>query len=148
MKETKEAAGTLKRQLAFCLLVLRRGIAVVFVMWTVDKFVNPEHSAKVFEKFYKIPSLSPELAYGVGAAQSVLLTAFILWGFRTYSYGEILVLHAISTLSSYNNYLDPWTYPNLLFFAAIPMLLACIAIWVLRRHDLYSVDEMRVGRAA
>ena len=55
----------------------------------------------------------------------------------------ILLLHSISTLSSYKNYLDPWTYPNLLFFAAIPMLAACVTLWWLRKYDLFTVDAAR-----
>ncbi|MDF1756180.1 MAG: hypothetical protein P1U89_25560 [Verrucomicrobiales bacterium] len=135
----------MSRQLAWCLLMLRLGIASVFVMWTVDKFVNPKHAAAVFEKFYKIADLSTELSYGIGAIQSLLLICFIIGLFRTFSYGVILVLHAISTFSSYKNYLDPWTYPNLLFFAAIPMLAACVTLWWMRKYDLFSVDAARAG---
>jgi putative oxidoreductase len=43
------------------------------------------------------------------------------------------VLHGISTLSSYRQYLDP--FDNLLFFAAWPMLAACVALFLLRDLD-------------
>jgi hypothetical protein len=112
-------------------------------MWTVDKFINPSHAAAVFAKFYSMPSLTTTAAYAVGTAQAVLLVAFLLGAFRTASYGAILILHAISTFSSYKQYLDPWTYPHLLFFAAIPMLSACVTLWLLREMDLYSVDAYR-----
>ena len=129
-----------RTQLGICLLLLRLGIAIVFLMWTIDKFINPEHAAAVFKKFYKVPGLSETLAYAVGGAQMLLVIAFILGLLRTWSYGLILVMHAISTFSSWQQYLDPWTYPHLLFFAAIPMLSACVALWVLRRFDIYSLD--------
>ena len=45
----------------------------------------------------------------------------------------MLVLHAISTLSSYKMYLA--AFDNLLFFAAWPMLAACIALFYLRDLD-------------
>jgi uncharacterized membrane protein YkgB len=38
------------------LLLMRLSIFVVMLMWTIDKFINPHHSAKVFEKFYYIPN--------------------------------------------------------------------------------------------
>ena len=52
-----------RSRLSWTLLLMRAGIAAVFLMWTIDKFVNPEHAAKVFAKFYKIPGLSETLAY-------------------------------------------------------------------------------------
>ena len=138
-----DTESKLSRQLAWCLLWLRLGIASVFIMWTVDKFANPEHAAAVFKKFYGISNLSSALSYATGALQSLLILGFVIGLFRTYSYGLILLLHTISTLSSYKSYLDPWTYPNLLFFAAIPMLAACVTLWWLRKHDLFTVDAVR-----
>ena len=129
-----------RRSLAISLLLIRIGIAIVFLMWTIDKFINPEHAARVFQKFYKIPSLSTTLSYIVGGAQLGLVLAFLFGAFRKWTYGAILLLHAISTFSAWANYLDPWTYPNLLFFAAIPMLSACVGLWLLRDFDAYTVD--------
>jgi uncharacterized membrane protein YphA (DoxX/SURF4 family) len=129
--------------LAISLMLIRIGIAVVFLMWTIDKFANPEHTAKVFEKFYKIPSLTSTLSYAIGGVQLALVLAFLIGAFRTWTYGLVLLMHAVSTFSSWANYLDPWTYPNLLFFAAIPMLSACIGLWLLREFDTYSIDGCR-----
>ncbi len=143
MNETDRVAMVFKQKLAWCLLILRLGIAIVFVMWAIDKFINPTHAAAVFERFYKLSGLTSEITYAIGGAQSVLILAFIAGLFRTYSYGAILILHTISTVSSYMKYIDPWTYPNLLFFAAIPMLSACIVLWVLRTHDVYTLDAWR-----
>ena len=129
-----------RKHLSLTLMLLRAGIATVFLMWTIDKFVNPEHAAAVFTKFYKIPGLSETFAYLVGGVQLALVLAFLLGAFRKWTYGAILLLHAISTFSSWANYLDPWTYPNLLFFAAIPMLFACLGLWLLRDFDTYTID--------
>ena len=135
----------LRPQLALSLLLIRLGITSVFLMWTLDKFVNPEHAAAVFKKFYMVPSLSSSLAYGVGAIQLALVLAFALGAMRNITYPIILILHGISTFSSFRQYADPWTYPHLLFFAAIPMLAACFTLWLLRRYDDYSIDGCRSG---
>jgi hypothetical protein len=45
----------------------------------------------------------------------------------------VLLLHAVSTFSSYRQYLDPFN--NLLFFAAWPMLAACFTLYTLRDLD-------------
>ena len=135
-----EFTNKARNHLAIGLLLIRIGVAAVFLMWTIDKFVNPEHASKVFEKFYKIPSLTATLSYAVGAVQMLLVLGFLVGLFRTWTYGLILLMHAISTFSSWQQYLDPWTYPHLLFFAAIPMLSACVTLWLMRDFDTYTID--------
>ncbi len=51
---------------------------------------------------------------------------------KRWTYGLVLVMHAISTLASFRMYLG---FDNLLFFAAWPMLAACFALYLLRDHD-------------
>jgi hypothetical protein len=58
-------------------------------------------------------------------------------GQKRYTYGLVLVFHGVSTLSSWKQYI---LEPNLLFFAAWPMLAACIALYLLRDLDtLFTV---------
>ena len=75
---SNELTGPVDKRIAWSLLLLRVGIAIVFLMWTIDKFVNPEHAAAVFKKFYMIPSLSNVAAYAVGAVQLVVVLAFLV----------------------------------------------------------------------
>src|SRR6266480_2149730 len=49
--------------------------------------------------------------------------------------GVVLLLHAVSTFSSFHQYLHPFEGPNLLFFAAWPMLGACFTLYYLRDLD-------------
>lgn len=123
------------KNLAKALLALRLGVFIVMFMWTLDKFVNPEHAARVFSRFYFFDSLSVSLAFLVGAIQLTVVMAFLLGVKKKWSYGIILVLHAISTFSSFEMYLNPWGPRNLLFFAAWPMLAAIYALFVLREYD-------------
>jgi len=92
-------------------LPLRLGVGIVFVMWIVDKFVNPAHAERVFAAFCRIPDLGTVGAYCVGA------------------------LHLVSTASSYERYPDRWNTPHLLFFAAFPMLAACYVLYLMRDED-------------
>lgn len=103
--------------------------------WSLDKIVRPEHSAKVFDGFYGLPGLGEPVFMVLGAAQLVLVLMFLLGVARTLSYGGVLILHAFSTFSSWRQYLDPYDGINLLFFAAWPMLAACLALFLLRDHD-------------
>ena len=122
-------------RLSLSLLLLRLGVFVVMIMWTINKFINPEHSALVFKKFYLIDHITNELAYGIGALQLIIVIGFVVGAYKRWTYGAVLVLHAISTLSTWQMYLDPWAPRNLLFFAAWPMLAATIALYLLRDED-------------
>ncbi len=124
-----------KQELKLSLFILRLGVFIVMLIWTLDKFVRPEHTAIVFKKFYMVPVLSSNISYVVGGIQALFILAFLFGIKKKFSYGLILVIHAISTLSSYSQYLNPWEGGNILFFAAWPMLSAIIALYLLREHD-------------
>jgi hypothetical protein len=73
--------------------------------------------------------------YVIAAIELVILLKFVAGYKKKYTYGAVLVLHAVSTLSSFRQYLAPFDGPNLLFFAAWPMLAACFALFILRDLD-------------
>jgi len=123
------------------LLLLRLSVFLVMLMWTLDKFVNPDHAAKVFESFYLLKGFGHAIMYAIGAAEMALIIAFLLGLAKRWTYGAVLVLHAVSTLSSYKMY---FSFDHLLFFAAWPMLAACWALYWLRDADtLASVSGAR-----
>ncbi|MDT8440850.1 MAG: hypothetical protein RQ723_04225 [Desulfuromonadales bacterium] len=122
-------------RLPLALLLLRLGIFVVMFIWTIDKFVRPEHAAAVFENFYFIDNLGRVPSYLIGTVELALLAGFLVGWKKRFTYGFVLVLHAVSTLSSFRQYLAPFEGPNILFFAAWPMLAACIALYLLRNRD-------------
>jgi len=122
-----------QHKIANALLLLRLSVFVVMLMWTLDKFINPDHSAAVYANFYKIGGLGAELFMLIGALELLLLLAFVTGFKKTISYGLVLIIHAVSTLSTWKLYLDPFN--NLLFFAAIPMLAACWTLFSLRELD-------------
>lgn len=136
----------MEQRIRVSLLLLRLAIFLVMLMWTLDKFINPGHAGKVYEGFYGI-SISGDTAMTViGVLELILILAFVAGAFRRISYGLVLVLHGISTLSSWQQYLAP--FDHLLFFAAWPMLAGCIALYLLRDLDtLFSVDSYRKGLA-
>lgn len=128
-------------RLAISLLFLRLGVFLVMAMWTVDKFLRPEHAAGIFANFYGIEGLDATMAYVIGGLELVLLAFFVLGLARRWSYGLVLLIHGISTFSSWKQYLAPFEGPNLLFFAAWPMLAACLALYLLRDSDTLSLGN-------
>ena len=124
-----------RSRISVALLVLRLTIFVVMLVWTIDKFVRPAHAASVYEHFYFLHGLGPAIIYSIGVAELLLLIGFVIGFARTLTYGLVLLLHAVSTLSSFHQYLHPYEGPNILFFAAWPMLGACFALYYLRDLD-------------
>lgn len=121
-------------RIANALLFLRLGVFIVILMWTLDKFINPGHTAGVFGNFYGLSGWGPTIFMILGALELVLLIGFVIGYMKTITYGFILVIHAVSTISTWKQLLDPFD-GNLLFFAAIPMLAACWALFSLRDLD-------------
>jgi len=130
-----------ERRLRVALLGLRLSLALVFAAWAADKFVNPDHGAAVFQGFYGLEAVPPTLVYAAGAVQAVLVAAFVLGIARTWSYGAVLIMHAVTTAVSWKAYLG---LENILFFSAWPMLAGLVALWLLRDEDrLLSVGGRR-----
>ena len=130
------------RHLALSLLLLRLGIAIVMGIWAADKFVNPGHGQAVLEHFYGLGGTGVAIVTLIGVVQVAIVAVFTIGLFKTWSYGVVLLMHGVTTLASWKQYLD--AFDNLLFFAAWPMFAACIALFLLRKHDtLLNVDAMR-----
>ncbi|HHB1594794.1 TPA: hypothetical protein ACN976_002939 [Vibrio campbellii] len=127
-----------QQQLGIALLALRLSIALVFIMWALDKVLVPEHAMKVFSGFYGL-DISSGFSVALGIAQLVFIGVFLAGLWKNLTYLAILVLHSGSTFSSFAKYLDPFN--NLLFFAAWPMLAACFALYLLREHDIYVLRK-------
>ncbi len=132
-------------QLEASLLLMRVAIAAFLLVWAIDKVIAPEHAQAVFSHFYFSEPSQPALK-AIGIVQMVVIAAFAAGFARFWTYGAVLVMHTASTASSYAQLLNPWggDRPQLLFWAAVPVLAAMIALFVLRDRDrLMSVDAMR-----
>ncbi len=125
--------GNQKGQLRLALFLLRVSVFIVMAMWSLDKMIAPDHAEVIFASFYGIGGMTAGVLLVIGLVQLVLEVAFVLGLWRLWTYGYVTVAHGISTLASWQQYLDP--LDNLLFFAAIPMLAACITLLLLRQED-------------
>ncbi|WP_201550772.1 hypothetical protein [Psychrobacter fjordensis] len=132
------------KHLPLSLLLLRLGIFTVFLFWTLDKFINPDHAAGVMSKFYGMENMGDSIFYVMGAVQLILIILFVVGLFKTWTYGILLLAHAGSTFSTFALYLEP--FDNLLFFAAWPMLAACITLFLMRDWDTLTLGKRTVGK--
>jgi len=123
------------QRLRLSLFLLRLGVFILMFFWTIDKLLRPDHASAVFQHFYFLPQIGGSIIMAIGVFELIVILFFLLGMYKRYSYGFVLIVHTISTLSSYKQYLAPFDKTNLLFFAAWPMLAACVALFLLRKED-------------
>lgn len=120
-------------RLELSLFLLRLGVFIVMFAWTLDKFINPEHAAKVYAGFYYLGGLGNAVMMLIGAIELVIILAFLAGLWKTFTYGFVMIIHGVSTLASWKQYTIDI---NLLFFAAWPMLAAAVVLFLLRDLDV------------
>ncbi len=126
-------------RLSVAILILRVGLGGFLLLWSIDKLVTPEGVVAIYQFFYHV-SITPEIAYVIGAFEFLLSLAIMAGFLKTYSYGLGLLLHVTSTIASYQQLLNPFG-GNHLYIAAIPVLAGFIALFLIRRQDnLWSLD--------
>jgi len=125
----------MNKRLPLALLIMRLSIVLVMLLWTLDKFIRPEHAITVYQHFYFLSNISAQIMYVLAAIEIGIIICFVCGLVKRFSYGAIFVFHLISTLSTYQQYLKPFEEINLLFFTAWPMLAACLALYWLRDED-------------
>lgn len=129
-------------RLARALLILRVSLGVFMLLWAVEKLVRPGASAQIWSSFYGI-GLPESLSPVVGIAEIVLVLAFLAGLWRRLTYGAVLLLNVISVGSTWSQLIHPWEGSNHLFLAGIPVVGACVVLYLLREHDAWSVDAIR-----
>ena len=138
------APEILERRLPLALAVLRMSLGVFLLLWSVEKFVIPETTVSIWKAFY-LMEIGNTIPYAIGAVEAAFSLALILGLWRTWVYGLAVVLHGISTLSSWKQLIDPWglifdTRPNHLFLAGVPVLAAFVVLFLLRDWDRWSLE--------
>ena len=124
------------------LLLLRLSVFISLIVWVLDKFLFPEHASQIFTAFYGVSGVGNAIVYVIGVVQLLLVLGFVAGFKKKITYGAVLLMHTLSHLVSIPRFLDPYTAPNLLFFASWPMLAACITLFYLRDLDtLWTIDQ-------
>ena len=137
-----------ERKLQVSLLSIRLATSAFFLVWTFQKVFAPELAQRVFQNFY-FSAPSVEQVTITGIAQLIVVLAFAAGLFRFWTYGTLLLMHGVSTLSTYERLANPYESPNALFWAAVPVLAAVFALFLLRKQDrLLSLDAWRATRRA
>ncbi|MDJ0512924.1 MAG: hypothetical protein QNJ62_05735 [Methyloceanibacter sp.] len=132
-------------KLEISLLIMRLTFAAFIMVWAVDKVIDPAHAQKVFTTYY-FTDLPAQTSVVLGVLQIAIILAFAAGFLRFWTYGAMLIMHAVSTLSTFDKLVSPWEAGprGLLFWAAVPTLGAILALFLLRdRDNLLSIDAAR-----
>jgi len=117
------------------LFILRLSITIFFAVWAMEKFIKPETTVAIWEAFYHVNALPLAAPYAIGAVQGAAVLCFFLGIMKFWSYGLLMVMHGAGTIFTYERLINPYTGSNHLFVAAIPVLGALVALFLLRRQD-------------
>lgn len=120
-------------RISVSLLAIRLTVFLVMLVWTIDKFINVEHASAVLEKFYFFGGLGATVIYAIGGVEMLIILGFVLGIAKRFTYGAVLLFHSMSTLMVFPLYFD--LERGRLFFAAWPMLAACLTLYLLRDRD-------------
>lgn len=131
----KPASTPIAHRVSLVLLLTRLSVFIAMMIWVIDKFVQPDHAAAIFQAFYGVGGVATGLVYALGTLQLIIMVGFVLGYQKRITYGLVLLMHAASTLISFPKYLAPFESANILFYAAWPMLAACFALYSLRDLD-------------
>jgi len=146
--DTTSLDSRLRRRFGIALAILRVALGLFLLVWGLEKFIVTERSVAIYGYFYGM-SVSTAVTYVLGALESVLAVAIIAGAFRRWSYGIGLLVHAATTIVTVRLIIDPWGLisgePQHLYLAAIPILGAFAALYLLRDLDTFSLDEWRAG---
>ena len=148
MSET-EIPAKAGRSAAIPLLVLRLATGYFMILWAMEKLLKPESSVGIFSFFYGL-EISTAVAIALGIVQCVIVAAFLVGFMRRVSYGLVLLMHAVSTLATWQHLVDPFGLyllenPQHLFFASVPVLAGIWLLYVLRDQDSYTLDARLAG---
>ena len=122
------------KMLEISLFSIRVSLAAFFSVWAIGKIVAPEITQAVAESYYS-SAVSSSASTIFGIVQLLIVLLFLAGLFKTWTYGAVLGMHAVSVVVAYDRFFDPYTAPNYLFWAAIPTLGALIALFLMRKQD-------------
>jgi hypothetical protein len=149
---TSTRDGTLesgaRRRFGFALALLRVALGLFLLVFGLGKFIITDTSVAIYQHLYSV-SASRALVYALGALEVLLAIAIIIGAFRRWSYALGFLAHGATTVATGRLILDPWGLlsgePQQLYLAAVPVLAAFAALYLLRDLDCFSFDAWRAA---
>ena len=137
----------LEKRLAYCLLACRLGVFIVFLVWTYNKLVRPEHGVHMMGKFYFIPGLTETVILAFSVFELVMCVLLLIGLYKRLVRGFFLFLSILAVavpqvIQGYIKAITEQAHPTILYFTGFCLLACSISIYVLRDYDtLFSISK-------
>lgn len=133
------------------LLILRVGLAWFLMVWAINKFLAPNQYAWIWANMHGF-DIGAVMSYWIGGVQILVCAAAMIGYRRTISYGLMALMHGFTTLMLWERLIAPFVISDKGFpvnrnaSVAIAVLAGFVALWLLRRHDRWSLDHWLANR--
>lgn len=132
---------------SFSLFALRASIALLVLVWGLDKIVNPAHAVGVSDTFYFGLLSWPSIIPALGAAQVVVALLALVGLFRKVVDPIILLINLGSLLGVWRSIVDPWGWylegTNALFFPSLIVVAGWLVVMAFRDDEPWVLDRRR-----
>lgn len=132
---------------AATLLFLRVSVALLVLIWGIDKIVNVEHAVGVSDRFYFGILSSRTLLPILGVAQCAVGVLALIGLYRSIVDPVIALINLGTLLAVHASIIDPWGWflegTNSLFFPSLTVFAACLLLIAFRSEEIWAVDLRR-----
>ncbi|GEM_PF-1027109 len=133
---------TNEKHLEIGLFVMRLCIGIFFIALIIQKLVATQGTKGIFGGFDSF-EIGIAASYPLLFIEAVLIIAFLLGLYKTFSYGALLGIQLVLVASTYNGMLNPLVPSYILFWENIPLLGALLSLFLMRDYDDFLTFKKR-----
>lgn len=136
-----------QKRIGLCLFFCRVAVFIVFLVWTYNKLVRPEHGVHMMGKFYHIGGLSELVIIIFSVFELVMCFLFVLGFYKRFTRGFFLFLSILAVamptvIVGYWKAIVVQAHPTILYFTGFCLLACAFAVYYLRDLDTrYSLGK-------
>ncbi len=131
------------------LLFVRVSVALLVLLWGIDKIVNVEHAIGVSNRFYLGILSAPGLVPILGVVQCAVAILALIGLYRSIVDPIITLINLGSLLGVRASIIDPWGWfiegTNVLFFPSLTVFAACLLLIAFRSDETLVFDRRRLA---
>lgn len=126
------------------LFLLRLSVALLILVWGVDKIVNPAHGAGVAERFYFGILSTESVMPALGVAEIALAALLGAGVLRKITLPIVAVITGMTLIGVWRSVLDPLGLylgrTNILFFPSLIIFFAVLVLIAFRGEDRWALQ--------
>jgi len=133
------------------LLLLRVSVALLVLIWGIDKVLDVQHAINVSDRFYLGVLSFPGLVPLLGVGQCAIAIAALLGLYRRIVDPIIAIINLGTLLAVRASIVDPWGWylegTNSLFFPSLTVFAASLVLLAFRKDETLVLDVRRLAKS-